>query len=638
MTQAPQPNTLTLRSLILVLALAVITLPATANAWWQKDWPYRKEITLDSTAKGGNITGAAGRVAVLIRLHTGNFTFKDASEKGDDLRFVAADDKTPLAFQIESFDPLLGVATAWVDIPEFPAGATKKIWLYYGNKKAAPAADSTATFDPDYLAVYHFDGPAGAAPLDATANHTNALSPAGGVEEASIIGKGAKFTGAGGVLLPSSPILAVAPGGPFTFSAWVKAAAPQPRAALYVKRDGASALIVGLDQGVPFVEIHGAGGVQRAAAPRAIAPNQWTDIAVTADGKVTTLYVNGQPAANLSGGLPALAGPAALGSDTASPSDLAPFVGEMDEARISKVARPAALIAVDASTQGAESRLVVYGKDEKQAGVGFGTLGLIVTHVDAPAWFIICLLGVLAAGSWYVMWSKISYVGRVEKMNDQFLAFYHEHGGDPLHLDGQPSPEKFKDSSLFRIYHAGAEEMRRRQARGRIPLSDGAVEVVHSLMNTSLVRENQRLSSALVVLTIAISGGPFLGLLGTVVGVMITFADIAAAGDVNINAIAPGISAALLATIAGLAVAIPALFGYNYILLRNKNISANMLVFVDEFVTRISEVHQRLSADRSRRNRDARPCKSRTKTSPMTISTSRRCWISPMCCWSSSSS
>ena len=72
-------------------------------------------------------------------------------------------------------------------------------------------------------------------------------------------------------------------------------------------------------------------------------------------------------------------------------------------------------------------------------------------------------------------------------------------------------------------------------------------------------------------------------------GVMITFAAIALAGDVNINAIAPGISAALLATVAGLTVAIPSLFGYNYILLRNKNISANMITFTDEFVTRVSE-------------------------------------------------
>ena len=88
----------------------------------------------------------------------------------------------------------------------------------------------------------------------------------------------------------------------------------------------------------------------------------------------------------------------------------------------------------------------------------------------------------------------------------------------------------------------------------------------------------------MVLLTIAIAGGPFLGLLGTVVGVMITFADIAASGDVNINSIAPGISAALLATVAGLAVAIPALFAYNYLLSRIKEISSGMRVFADEFL------------------------------------------------------
>ena len=70
---------------------------------------------------------------------------------------------------------------------------------------------------------------------------------------------------------------------------------------------------------------------------------------------------------------------------------------------------------------------------------------------------------------------------------------------------------------------------------------------------------------------------------------MITFAAIAAAGDVNVNAIAPGIAAALLATVAGLAVAIPALFGYNYQASRIKNNSADMQIFVDEFITRAAE-------------------------------------------------
>ncbi|MFM7272819.1 MAG: MotA/TolQ/ExbB proton channel family protein, partial [Gammaproteobacteria bacterium] len=57
------------------------------------------------------------------------------------------------------------------------------------------------------------------------------------------------------------------------------------------------------------------------------------------------------------------------------------------------------------------------------------------------------------------------------------------------------------------------------------------------------------------------------------------------------NAIAPGISAALAATVAGLGVAIPALFGYNYLVTRNKDTMAEMLVFVDALVTRMAEKH-----------------------------------------------
>jgi biopolymer transport protein ExbB len=109
------------------------------------------------------------------------------------------------------------------------------------------------------------------------------------------------------------------------------------------------------------------------------------------------------------------------------------------------------------------------------------------------------------------------------------------------------------------------------------------------MLDGALVKETQKLNKLMVLLTIAISGGPFLGLLGTVIGVMITFAAIAAQGDVNVNAIAPGIAAALAATVAGLAVAIPALFGYNYLLSRVKEAAADMHIFIDEFVTKIAE-------------------------------------------------
>ena len=97
------------------------------------------------------------------------------------------------------------------------------------------------------------------------------------------------------------------------------------------------------------------------------------------------------------------------------------------------------------------------------------------------------------------------------------------------------------------------------------------------------------LSDRLVILTLSIAGGPFLGLLGTVIGVMITFAAIAAEGNVNVNSIAPGVAAALLATAAGLAVAIPALFGYNLIVTRIKRINAKNRSFADALVARIAE-------------------------------------------------
>ena len=74
---------------------------------------------------------------------------------------------------------------------------------------------------------------------------------------------------------------------------------------------------------------------------------------------------------------------------------------------------------------------------------------------------------------------------------------------------------------------------------------------------------------------------------------MITFAAIAATGDVNVAAIAPGIAAALVATVAGLAVAIPALFGYNYLGSRIKSIGADMHVFVDEYIAKIAETYSR---------------------------------------------
>ena len=126
-------------------------------------------------------------------------------------------------------------------------------------------------------------------------------------------------------------------------------------------------------------------------------------------------------------------------------------------------------------------------------------------------------------------------------------------------------------------------------ARRASVLSTQAIDAIRAAMHATAVRESQHLNRYMVLLTLAISGGPFLGLLGTVVGVMITFAAIAHTGTVDVGAIAPGTAAALAATVAGLGVAIPALFAYNYLSTQIREITSEDDTFVDEFVTRMAE-------------------------------------------------
>lgn len=579
-----------MKRLLILTGLLLLTLVPAAHAdtsWWNQDFAFRKAITIDSTAKGGNLTTAVGRVPLLVRLHSGNFTFDGVSESGADVRFVAADDKTPLNYQVESFDPVLGVALVWVDIPQLAADAQQPIWMYYGNPKAQGGEKAGAVFDADYAAVYHFEEPAGTPPRDATAYANNATGNDIPTVD-GVIGKAARFDGSKVVTLPGSVSMNVADGGTFTVSAWVKVdAVAAGRSLLYARRQGAQTFFVGLDKGVPFVQV----GDTVSPAGEPLKAGAWTHVAVTAAGNDIALYVDGKPYAKLDARLPAMSGPATLGGDVAGQADtLVPFVGMMDEVRISRIARPAALIAVDAQTQGAESKLLAYGPDEKQAGVGFGYFGIIVKSVTADAWSIIGILMIMAVLSWVVMWQRATYVNRVSRANEDFLDAFRQQGRNILALSRDPAADRLEASSLYRLYKVGAGEVwGRRDADGRDHIAPESIEAIRATMDSVLVRENQRLAKSMVLLTIAISGGPFLGLLGTVVGVMITFAAIAAAGDVNVNAIAPGIAAALLATVAGLFVAIPALFGYNYLLIRNKNVTANMQVFVDEFVTRLAE-------------------------------------------------
>ncbi|MBY6347356.1 MotA/TolQ/ExbB proton channel family protein [Providencia rettgeri] len=629
------------RLLLLMLAVMVGWLPAVAQAWWQPDWQYRKQISVDTTPEGGAISENVGRTPLLVRLHTGNFSFDGTNENGSDLRFVSGDDQTVLNHQIESFDPLMGMALIWVDIPEVMASQKQDIWMYYGNEKAPVASNGQITFDPNYTLVYHFDGAAGAPSRDSTAYTNHAQTAPAGVTD-GVSGRAAQFVGAAPLMLPASPSLAVPAAGAFSFSAWVRADQPQAQQLVYARRDGANSFLIGLDQGVPFVEING----QRSPAGAPLSPNTWQHLAVTADGSQVILYVQGRATASLNASLPPLNTVAALGADVpgavlatpvapaaetataegatagaaAAPAlavtesvapaavpatQYAPFVGAIDELRLSKIARPAALIYADALAQGAESRLVAYGVDEEQSGFGFGALGFLLKAVPMDAWIVIAVLVFMMFQSWVIMYRKSRQVGRVQEANRQFRDAFGESGGklDAVQTDAK-AEQNFAHSSLWRLYRMGVKELHNRQAQGMKALSPNSIEAIRASMDGVRTQENQALGARLGILSNAIAGGPYIGLLGTVLGIMVVFLGTAMAGDVNINAIAPGMAAALLATAMGLFVAIPALFGYNRLVGRNKEVSADMRVFVDEFVTRLAEVHgQNTAAPKSKHDK-----------------------------------
>jgi biopolymer transport protein ExbB len=289
------------------------------------------------------------------------------------------------------------------------------------------------------------------------------------------------------------------------------------------------------------------------------------------------------------------------------------FAGDIDEVQISKVARPAGLIKFAAIDQGTDpGKLIAFSVDEETASWLSGYFAVILKSVTIDGWVVIGLLLVMAALSWVVMLDRASYLGRQAKANALFMKRFRDTDADLAFLDrgdagqvatlggklGKGDSAVMRSSSLYRIYIIGASEIRRRFGKGGAGpqvLSAASIAAIRAALDGGVVKEMQGLNRLMVILTIAISGGPFLGLLGTVVGVMITFAAIAASGDVNVNAIAPGIAAALVATVAGLGVAIPALFGYNYLISKIKDLTSDIQIFVDELVTRMAEVY---SADR----------------------------------------
>ena len=571
---------------------------AAAQAWWNGDWAFRKEINFDLTATGADIPGAPTDVPVLIRLSLGNFQyFGDTKPDGSDLRFIAADDKTPLAFHIERFDPQAQIALVWVRVPRLTGGAkTDKILLYYGNKNAPSASDAPGTYDASQALVYHFGAPKGS-PQDATSYKNEPTAFDADVNPNSLIGAGVKFASAQTISIPATGAVHLSPTKGFTLSAWVRFEAAQPASEAYLAQlaDQGREVVLGVAGTQVFARYVGAGNPVTLTQAGQITTGEWHHLAVRiGDGRLT-LFVDGSDAAHANVEVQEIGGTLTIGGSAAKSNY---YTGELDELEVSSTVRSADWLKSAARSQGLMAPLVVYGGDTQKEGGHESYFATTLRNVTPDGWVVIAILAFMFLASVAIMLTKAVYLNRVAQGNSRFLERFYRESADMIALE-KSMPADDGDglglSTLAQLCHEGMQETLKRlegqsvgAERAKV-LSAQSIEAIRATLDAELTRRLQQLNKSMVWLTVSIAGGPFLGLLGTVVGVMITFAAIAASGDVNINAIAPGIAAALVATVAGLGVAIPCLFGYNYLATRIREIAADMRVFVDEFVTRIAE-------------------------------------------------
>jgi len=201
---------------------------------------------------------------------------------------------------------------------------------------------------------------------------------------------------------------------------------------------------------------------------------------------------------------------------------------------------------------------------------------------------IFCLV-VFSIIAWSVMIRKALQMRKAKRLNQLFSAEFH---AQKSVLDLYDRRVQAEGCPLFAVYQSASLEL---DARLKNPDGGGrkkfvtlkGIEHVKRLLENIVAQESLKLESGLIWLAIAVSGAPFLGLLGTVWGVMSTFGHIAQQGSATLQTMAPGVAAALVTTVAGLLVAIPSMFGYNWLVHNLRVLTVELDNFAQEVVSKM---------------------------------------------------
>ncbi len=239
-----------------------------------------------------------------------------------------------------------------------------------------------------------------------------------------------------------------------------------------------------------------------------------------------------------------------------------------------------------------------------------GALDFAFKQATTEGKLTICALIILSIFSWTVIITKGRQLYRARRAAKRFFKAYRE-TRDPLELARRG--EEFDGAPAYELYYTGAEEteyhlknnpvqvVRPTRAAASCGTGTSEADIIAPQITTKIspasfdqvrvalerAASSQALSleRGMIILSTAVAGGPFIGLLGTVWGVMETFSGIARANAANLTSMAPGVAGALIATVTGLFVAIPAMFAYNYMVTTIRAITQELDSFASEYAT-----------------------------------------------------
>lgn len=224
-----------------------------------------------------------------------------------------------------------------------------------------------------------------------------------------------------------------------------------------------------------------------------------------------------------------------------------------------------------------------------------GGLFEVIRSSDSPiSWFVLAVLVVFSVVSWGIILYKLWVFNRIRAQSARFIEIFRR---SSKFSEVQAVCQSLNDSPLVGIFLAGYAELnlQLRQpsaaanpatnppAPAPRPVLRSLISVDRALMRASNVETN-KLEKHITFLATTAAVTPFIGLFGTVIGIVAAFQGIAARGSTSLDVVAPGIADALIATAAGLAAAIPAVYFYNLLTQRVKALASEMDDFSLEFL------------------------------------------------------